>query len=60
LKVVLLGGGLGIRLSEETLVRPKSMVEIGGRPIRWHIMTIYSAFGLNDFVVCLGYKGELV
>ena len=59
-KVVILAGGLGTRLSEETDVRPKPMVEIGGRPIIWHIMKIYSAFGLNDFVICLGYKGYLI
>jgi glucose-1-phosphate cytidylyltransferase len=57
MKVVLLAGGLGTRLSEETSARPKPMVEIGGRPILWHIMKIYSSAGLNDFVVCLGYKG---
>jgi glucose-1-phosphate cytidylyltransferase len=59
-KVVLLAGGLGTRLSEETAVRPKPMIEIGGRPLLWHIMKIYSAYGLNDFVVCLGYKGYVV
>ena len=57
MKAVLLAGGLGTRLSEETETRPKPMVEIGGRPILWHIMKMYSAFGVNDFVVCLGYKG---
>jgi len=60
MKVVLLAGGLGTRLSEETSLRPKPMVEIGGLPILWHIMKIYSAAGLNDFVVCLGYKGYYV
>jgi glucose-1-phosphate cytidylyltransferase len=55
MKVVLLAGGLGTRLSEETSVRPKPMVEIGGLPILWHIMKIYSAAGLSDFVICLGY-----
>ena len=60
MKVVLLAGGLGTRLSEETLLRPKPMVEIGGMPILWHIMKIYSAHGFNDFIVCLGYKGYLV
>ena len=60
MKVVLLAGGLGTRLSEETVSRPKSMVEIGGMPILWHIMTIYSAHGYNDFIVCLGYKGYLI
>jgi glucose-1-phosphate cytidylyltransferase len=60
MKTVILAGGLGSRLGEETAIRPKPMVEIGGRPIIWHIMKIYSAFGLNDFVVCLGYKGYMV
>jgi glucose-1-phosphate cytidylyltransferase len=59
-KVVILAGGLGSRLSEETDLRPKPMVEIGGRPILWHIMKIYSRYGLNDFVVCLGYKGYVI
>jgi len=59
-KVVILAGGLGSRLAEETEVRPKPMVEIGGRPIIWHIMKIYSRFGLNDFVICLGYKGYMI
>ena len=57
MKVVILTGGLGTRLAEETSVRPKPMVEIGGRPILWHIMKIYSAYGFNEFVLCLGYKG---
>jgi glucose-1-phosphate cytidylyltransferase len=60
MKVVILAGGLGTRLSEETGVRPKPMVEIGGKPILWHIMKLYSAHGVNDFVVCLGYKGYLI
>jgi glucose-1-phosphate cytidylyltransferase len=60
MKVVLLAGGLGTRLSEETVLKPKPMVEIGGMPILWHIMKIYSSHGFNDFVVCLGYKGYLV
>src|SRR5208282_4289174 len=60
IKVVILAGGLGTRLSEETALRPKPMVEIGGRPILWHIMKIYSAHGLNDFVICLGYKGYVI
>jgi glucose-1-phosphate cytidylyltransferase len=60
MKAVILAGGIGTRLSEETEVRPKPMVEIGGRPILWHIMKIYSSFGVNDFVVCLGYKGYLI
>jgi len=55
LKAVILAGGLGTRISEETVVRPKPMVEIGGKPILWHIMKIYSAHGIDDFVVCLGY-----
>ena len=60
MKVVILAGGLGTRLSEETVQRPKPMVEIGDRPILWHIMKIYSSHGLNDFVVCLGYKGYVI
>ncbi|PZP50931.1 MAG: glucose-1-phosphate cytidylyltransferase [Pseudopedobacter saltans] len=60
MKVVILAGGLGTRLSEETGVRPKPMVEIGGMPILWHIMKIYSQYGFNDFVICLGYKGHVV
>jgi glucose-1-phosphate cytidylyltransferase len=60
MKLVILAGGLGTRLSEETSVRPKPMVEIGGRPIIWHIMKMYSGFGVNDFVVCCGYKGYLI
>lgn len=60
MKVVLLAGGLGTRLSEETVLKPKPMVEIGGRPILWHIMKIYSSYGYNDFVVCLGYKGYII
>ncbi|GMA74527.1 hypothetical protein GCM10025880_09440 [Methylorubrum aminovorans] len=57
MKAVILAGGLGTRLSEETESRPKPMVEVGGRPIIWHIMKMYSSFGVNEFVVCLGYKG---
>ena len=60
MKVVLLAGGLGTRLSEETELKPKPMVEIGGMPILWHIMKIYSSYGFNDFIVCLGYKGYVV
>ncbi len=60
MKSVILAGGLGTRLSEETLLRPKPMVEIGGRPILWHIIKIYSQHGINDIVVCLGYKGYMV
>ena len=59
-KAVILAGGLGSRLSEETQVRPKPMVEIGGRPILWHIMKIYAAHGVNDFIICLGYKGYVI
>ena len=60
MKVVILAGGLGTRLSEETDVRPKPMVEIGGRPIIWHIMKIYSAYGVNDFIICCGYKQHVI
>lgn len=60
MKVVILAGGLGTRLSEETVVKPKPMVEIGGMPILWHIMKIYSSYGYNDFIICLGYKGYIV
>jgi glucose-1-phosphate cytidylyltransferase len=59
-KVVILAGGYGTRISEESAVRPKPMVEIGGMPIIWHIMKIYFAQGLNDFVICLGYKGHMI
>jgi glucose-1-phosphate cytidylyltransferase len=60
MKVVILAGGLGSRLAEETIVRPKPMVEIGGKPILWHIMKIYSQHGFTDFIICLGYKGYLI
>ena len=60
MKVVILAGGYGTRLSEETSVRPKPMVEIGGKPMLWHIMKIYAAHGLTDFVVCCGYKGDVI
>lgn len=60
MKVVILAGGFGTRLSEETGVKPKPMVEIGDRPILWHIMKIYSAHGINDFIICLGYKGWVI
>jgi glucose-1-phosphate cytidylyltransferase len=60
MKVVILAGGLGTRLSEETDIRPKPMVEIGGQPILWHIMKIYSHYGFNDFIICLGYKGQVI
>lgn len=60
MKVVILAGGYGTRLSEETSIRPKPMSEIGGMPILWHIMKIYSAYGLNDFIICCGYKGYMI
>lgn len=60
MKVVILAGGLGTRLSEETDIKPKPMVEIGGRPILWHIMKTYSTYGFNEFIICLGYKGYLI
>jgi glucose-1-phosphate cytidylyltransferase len=60
MKAVILAGGLGTRLNEETTVRPKPMVEIGGQPILWHVLKIYSQHGINDFVVCLGYKGYMI
>ena len=60
MKVVILAGGYGTRLSEETSLKPKPMVEIGEEPILWHIMKIYSHFGYNDFIICLGYKGNII
>ncbi|HWA93865.1 MAG TPA: glucose-1-phosphate cytidylyltransferase [Terracidiphilus sp.] len=60
MKAVILAGGLGTRLSEETTLRPKPMVEIGGRPILWHILKIYSQHGINDFIICCGYKGYII
>ena len=60
MKAVILAGGLGTRLSEETGVRPKPMVEIGGRPILWHILKIYSQHGINEFIICCGYKGYMI
>ena len=60
MKAVILAGGLGTRLSEETSVRPKPMVEIGGKPILWHIMKMFSTHGINDFVICCGYKGYFI
>jgi len=60
MKAVILAGGLGTRISEETHLKPKPMVEIGGKPILWHIMKIYSSHGINDFIICLGYKGYLI
>ena len=60
MKAVILAGGLGTRISEETSIKPKPMIEIGGRPILWHIMKLYSAHGVNDFVICCGYKGYVI
>lgn len=60
MKAIILAGGFGTRIAEETQVRPKPMIEIGGRPILWHVMKIYSAHGINDFIICLGYKGYLI
>lgn len=60
MKAVILAGGLGTRISEETNLKPKPMVEIGGRPILWHVMKIYSTHGINDFVICAGYKGYVI
>ncbi len=60
MKVVILAGGLGTRLTEETTIRPKPMVEIGGKPMLWHIMKIYEQHGYNDFIICLGYKGHII
>ena len=60
MKAVILAGGYGTRISEESHLKPKPMIEIGGKPILWHIMKIYSAHGINDFVICLGYKGQLI
>ncbi|WP_298723313.1 glucose-1-phosphate cytidylyltransferase [uncultured Ferrovibrio sp.] len=60
MKVVILAGGFGTRISEESAIRPKPLVEIGGQPILWHIMKIYSAHGLNDFIICCGYKGNMI
>ncbi|MBP1995593.1 glucose-1-phosphate cytidylyltransferase [Paenibacillus eucommiae] len=60
MKVVILAGGYGTRISEESALRPKPMIEIGGRPMLWHIMKLYSHYGYNDFVICLGYKGNMI
>lgn len=60
MKAVILAGGLGTRISEETVIKPKPMIEIGGKPILWHIMKIYSAYGVNEFIICLGYKGYVI
>lgn len=60
MKAVILAGGLGTRISEESHLRPKPMIEIGGKPILWHIMKMYSHYGINDFIICLGYKGYII
>ena len=60
MKVVILAGGLGTRISEESHLKPKPMIEIGGKPILWHIMKIYSAYGFNEFIICCGYKGQMI
>src|SRR5574341_835745 len=60
MKVVILAGGFGTRISEESHVKPKPMIEIGGKPILWHIMKIYSHHGFNEFIICLGYKGYII
>ena len=60
MKAVILAGGLGTRISEETILKPKPMIEIGGRPILWHLLKIYSSFGINDFIICAGYKGYVI
>ena len=60
MKLVILAGGLGTRLSEETVSKPKPMVEIGGKPIIWHLMKLYSSYDINEFIICCGYKGYLI
>ena len=60
MKAVILAGGLGTRISEESHMKPKPMIEIGGKPILWHIMKTYSAHGINEFVICLGYRGYMI
>jgi len=60
MKLIILAGGKGTRLSEETIIKPKPLVLVGGKPIIWHIMKHYSKFGVNEFIICLGYKGNLI
>ena len=60
MKAVILAGGRGTRISEETILKPKPMIEIGGKPILWHIMKIYSSYGINEFIICCGFKGYLI
>ena len=60
MKLIILAGGLGTRISEESHLKPKPMIEIGGMPIIWHIMKIYSYYGINEFIICLGYKGHMI
>ena len=60
MKAVILAGGRGTRISEESTMRPKPMIELGGKPILWHILKLYSVGGINDFVICLGYKGYMI
>ena len=60
MKAVILAGGLGTRISEETHLKPKPMIEIGGKPILWHLMKIYSSHGINDFIICCGFKGYVI
>jgi glucose-1-phosphate cytidylyltransferase len=60
MKAVILAGGLGTRISEETIVKPKPMIEVGGKPILWHILKLYSSYGVNEFIICCGYKGYLI
>ena len=60
MKAVILAGGLGTRISEETYIKPKPMIEIGGMPLLWHIMKTYSFYGINDFIICCGYKAEVI
>ncbi len=60
MKAVIFAGGYGTRLSEETIIKPKPMVKVGGKPILWHIMKNYSAYGINEFIICCGYKGYII